>query len=113
MGIIRSTTTKTSGKPDHCFSPVVKVKVEMEGKNAAAMKPAATVQLAAPGAGIPPLELAAAKLLFAILRRMKTRGWATKHFHSEASTMVRVAGNLTPQAANRQVLIPRITGIED
>ena len=27
--------------------------------------------------------------------------------------MVRVAGNLTPQAANRQVLIPRITGIED
>jgi hypothetical protein len=77
------------------------------------MKTTAPVQLAPPGAGIPPLEIALAKVLFAVMRKMRTREWATRHFHSEASTMVRLVGKLTPQAANTQVLIPRIAGIED
>jgi hypothetical protein len=76
-------------------------------------KTAAPIQLAPPGAGIPPLEITLAKVLFAVLRRTKGPGWATRHFHGEASTMVRLAGSLAPQAANTPVLIPRIAGIED
>src|SRR5688572_24586146 len=74
---------------------------------------AAPIQLAPPGAGIPPLEITLGKLLFTVLRQTKGPGWATKHFHAEASTMVRLAGSLAPQAANTEVLIPRIAGIED
>ena len=77
------------------------------------MNAAAPIQLAPPGAGIPPLEITLGKLMFAALRSWKTREWATKHFHSEASSMVRLARNLTPQAANTPVLIPRVIGIED
>jgi hypothetical protein len=85
----------------------------MNGITLNAMKTPASVKLAPPGAGIPPLEITLAKVLFAVLRRTKGPGWATKHFHAEASTMVRLAGSLTPQAANTQVLIPRVVGIED
>jgi hypothetical protein len=85
----------------------------MNGTTLNPLKTTASVKLAPPGAGIPPLEISVAKLLFAVLRRTKGPGWATKHFHSEASTMVRLAGSLTPQAANTQVLIERVVGIED
>jgi len=85
----------------------------MNGITLNPLKTAASVKLAPPGAGIPPLEITLAKLLFAVLRRTKGPGWATKHFHTEASMMVRLAGSLTPQAANTQVLIPRVAGIED
>lgn len=74
---------------------------------------AAPVQLAPPGAGIPPLEVALAKFVFGFMRAVKTREWANRHFHAEATRMVRMARNLTPQAANTPVLIPRVIGIED
>lgn len=77
------------------------------------MNAAAPIQLAPPGAGIPALEIALGKILFVVLRHWKTRAWASNHFHGEASTMLRLARNLRPEAANTPVLIPRILGIED
>ena len=77
------------------------------------MKSARSIQLAPPGAGIPALEIALGKILFAAFRKWKTREWATNHFAAEAGTMLRLARNLTPQAADTPVLIPRVIGIED
>jgi hypothetical protein len=77
------------------------------------MNAAASIQLAPPGAGLPALELAAARILFAALRAFKSPKWANKHFHREARAVVKAARNLTPQTANTPVLIPRVTGIED
>jgi len=77
------------------------------------MNDATSTQLAAPGAGIPAAEIAAGRLMFASLRAFKTPEWATKHFHREAALMARAARDLPPHAANTQVLIPRVAGIED
>jgi len=74
---------------------------------------AAPVQLAPPGAGIPPLEVLLGKVMFAYLRAVRTPKWANKHFHTEAGAMLRMARSLTPDVANTAVLIPRIMGIED
>ena len=74
---------------------------------------AARIQLAPPGAGIPAFEIALGKILFAAFRKWKTREWATNHFAAEGGTMLRLARNLTPEAANTAVLIPRVAGIED
>ena len=74
-------------------------------------KAAAPIQLAPPGAEIPSLEIALGKLMFAFFRARKTPEWATHHFRAEASTMVRLARGMKPEAANKPVLIPRVVGI--
>src|SRR5829696_402521 len=56
-----------------------------------AMNAATSIQLAAPGAGLPAMELAASRLMFASLRAFKTPEWATQHFQREAGIMARAA----------------------
>ena len=77
------------------------------------MNAAVSIQLARPGAGIPPLELSAGRIIFAALRAFKTPEWATAHFRRETGIMLRAVRELRPEAADTPVLIPRVAGIED
>lgn len=70
-------------------------------------------RLAAPGAGLPKLELLFARLLFAWKR---SRGGAAHHaavFCRERDAVLALAHSCTPEQAAARVLIPRLRGLED
>jgi hypothetical protein len=80
------------------------------------MKHAATPdmpQLAPPGAGLPWLELQAARFLFWRLRRRMNRTQLDAYFERERDLMLEMARSCSPQVAKERRLIPRLRGIED
>lgn len=70
-------------------------------------------QLAAPGAGLPFVELMVSRVAFALGRRMMSRAAATAKFDREAALILERAEGVGPEFAARQVLIDRVRGIED
>jgi hypothetical protein len=72
-----------------------------------------TVQLDAPGAGLPWPELMGSRLLFGFARTVMSREVAAKRFETEAQRILQLINQLPPDQATRPVLIPRVWGIED
>ena len=77
------------------------------------MNSPSTTKLAPPGAGLPWIELIAARMLFAAFRRMHTRGEITALFIEERDRVLGLAASLGPVNAARTVLIKRLRGMED
>jgi len=71
------------------------------------------VRLAPPGAGLPPLELWASKIGFGILRNTLSRRRIEDWLRNETSWVLAISGALSPEQMKREVLIPRLTGLED
>ena len=69
--------------------------------------------LAAPGAGLPKAELAAARLLFTWHRWVTSRSRAAAQITAERAALRALIGSLPPPACARRVLIPRLRGLED
>ena len=74
---------------------------------------ASPVQLAAPGAGLPLIELRISRTAFAVARRLMSRSSASAKFRREAHKILAKAAQVDPELAARPVLIERIRGIED
>ncbi len=70
-------------------------------------------KLAAPGAGLPKIELLIARWLFARRLRRGTRDSFTAQFRSERAAIHRLVASCDAPSAARRVLIPRVRGIED
>lgn len=71
------------------------------------------VQLQPPGAGLPGVELFFARLGFRALGLFVSRRGASRWFREEADRILALARSLAPADASRQVLIPRLAGLED
>jgi hypothetical protein len=71
------------------------------------------VQLQPPGAGLPAVELFAARLGFRALNLFVSRKGASTWFRNEADRILALARSLKPEDATRRVLIPRLSGLED
>lgn len=71
------------------------------------------MKLAAPGAGLPWIELIAARMLFGRFRRKHTRGNVTAMFTGERDWILKLAATPAPREAARPVLIKRLRGMED
>jgi hypothetical protein len=72
-----------------------------------------TPQLAAPGAGLPPLELFIARRLFWLRCRLTSRAGAEELIRDEQQEISALVATLDPAAAERRVLIARPRGLED
>jgi DinB superfamily len=70
-------------------------------------------KLAPPGAGLPPIELAIGRLLFALRLRTGDRSAFDAQFQREREGVRRLCHGLSPEAASRRVLIKRLRGLED
>jgi hypothetical protein len=70
-------------------------------------------KLAAPGAGLPLVELLIARARFAWARMRGTRAQFTVRFERERDTILKMVRALSPELAERRVLIPRPRGLED
>jgi hypothetical protein len=70
-------------------------------------------QLAPPGAGLPPVELAIARFLFAAGGIMASRAASTAKFQAEREKIRRLLAHLDPELGARRVLIKRVMGMED
>lgn len=70
-------------------------------------------KLAPPGAGLPKVELLIARLRFWWARRRGNRNIFNAQIESEREAMLDRMKALSPEAAARRVLIPRLRGIED
>jgi hypothetical protein len=80
------------------------------------MKDAAAAQvarLAPPGAGLPWLELQAARFLFWRLRRRMNRAQLDSYFEKERDLMLGMARSCSPKVGRKRRLIKRLRGIED
>jgi hypothetical protein len=80
------------------------------------VKPPLTVpdpQLAAPGAGLPPVELFVARRLFRLRCRLTSRAGAETLIRDEQRKISAIAAAVDPVAAEQRVLIPRPRGLED
>jgi hypothetical protein len=81
------------------------------------MNPIATppppVPLAAPGAGLPLPELLAARLMFSWHRWRMSRAAAAADIRAERDALRALVSPLDPELGARQVLIPRLRGMED
>jgi hypothetical protein len=66
-----------------------------------------------PGAGLPALELAVARVGFAVHCRVASRTAVVARFRAEADRLVECARRLDDTAARTRVLVRRVTGIED
>lgn len=75
--------------------------------------PDPVVRLAPPGAGLPALELAVARLLFAWRRHRTSRAAAAALIANERTAILALVGALDPADAARPVLIRRLRGLED
>lgn len=69
--------------------------------------------LAAPGAGLPKLELFIARLLFALRRRTGNRGSFDARFRQERERIQALVRSCDAEAGARRVLITRPPGLED
>ncbi len=70
-------------------------------------------RLAAPGAGLPKIELWVARWIFANARRKMDRRKAVERIASERASLLGIARSLTSGECARRVLIPRLRGLED
>jgi len=70
-------------------------------------------KLAAPGAGLPKVELAIARALFRLRRWFGTRASFNAHFHSERELIRQTVHSCDPESGARRVLIRRPPGLED
>lgn len=77
------------------------------------MNSPSTTNLAPPGAGLPWIELMAARMLFAGFRRKHTRGEVIALFIGERDRILELATTPGPRDAARPVLIKRLRGMED
>ncbi len=69
--------------------------------------------LAAPGAGLPWIELQVAKQIFRWQLRRSNRGSAAALIRSERAEILRLAKSCDENSCNQRVLIKRMTGMED
>lgn len=69
--------------------------------------------LAPPGAGLPATELLLSRLGFRILRSTLTRNRIQDWLCAETRRVLAIAGELSSEQVKRQVLIPRLAGLED
>lgn len=72
-----------------------------------------TPELEAPGAGLPGLELLAAKALFHWKRSRASRADAVGLFNQERDAVLRLARECEPVRGGQRVLIRRLRGMED
>lgn len=70
-------------------------------------------QLAAPGAGLPALELFIARRLFALKRRAGNREAFNSKFQQERQTIRALVDSCEASLRAKRVLIPRLRGLED
>ena len=77
------------------------------------MNAIAEPKLAAPGAGLPKIELLVARLRFAWARMRGTRAQFAARCEQERETIMNLVRSLDPRLAARRVLIPRLRGMED
>ncbi len=77
------------------------------------MKSDSEPKLAAPGAGLPAIELWVARLFFGRRLRKGTRERFTAEFQAERQKIAAELRPLTVEQASRRVLIPRLRGLED
>lgn len=75
--------------------------------------PAAEPTLAAPGAGLPPLELAIARVVFPIGAAFTSWNSALERFRAEGERILDLVQPLSTPRLTERVLIKRIRGIED
>lgn len=71
------------------------------------------IQLAAPGAGLPALELFLSRAGFAILRRTLSRRRIQDWLCSETDRVLTIARGIPFEQLKRPMLVPRLTGLED
>ena len=70
-------------------------------------------KLAAPGAGLPFIELLIARLIFHSGRRRATRGSSTENFLREKTAVLEIVRRCDEKQGAEQVLIKRLPGLED
>jgi hypothetical protein len=70
-------------------------------------------KLAPPGAGLPKVELAVARLMFAMQRALGNRESFTARFQQERGKIQALLRGLDAESAVRRVLIKRVPGLED
>jgi len=70
-------------------------------------------RLARPGAGLPAPELLFSQWLLAFVRATSSRASALRRFLREARRICRLVGPLEDGVGGRQVLVPRLMGLED
>ena len=70
-------------------------------------------KLAAPGAGLPKVELAIARMIFAWRRLRGNRDMFNARFHQERKAIHAMAGSCDAETGSRRVLIRRARGLED
>lgn len=70
-------------------------------------------KLEAPGAGLPKVELLAARVLFNWKRAWATNESATALITTEREAMLRLARSCSPEQGRKRVLIKRLRGMED
>ncbi|HUB65896.1 MAG TPA: DinB family protein [Candidatus Methylacidiphilales bacterium] len=75
--------------------------------------PSSVPRLAAPGAGLPPIELRVARVLFAWARWRGSREIFTRQFEREREAILSLARSSPPKIAAQRVLIERLPGMED
>ncbi|MGV3753748.1 MAG: DinB family protein [Verrucomicrobiota bacterium] len=72
-----------------------------------------TAKLEAPGAGLPKVELLAARVIFGWQRARATKESATALIRAESEAMLRLARGCSPEEGKQRVLINRLRGMED
>lgn len=78
------------------------------------MHPSTTpVKLAPPGAGLPPVELFVARMIFHSQRRFTKQAAVSAKLDAEQRLITALAENLPAAQAGHRVLIPRLRGLED
>ena len=70
-------------------------------------------ELAPPGAGLPRIELAVARLLLGVARKRGNVEAFSAKFASELQVIRQLVRDVDPAAGERLVLIPRLRGMED
>lgn len=70
-------------------------------------------KLEAPGAGLPAMELLAARILFRLGRSFTSRARVTRQFSSRRDALVELVGTIDSETSARQILIRRMVGLED
>lgn len=77
------------------------------------MTPITEPKLAAPGAGLPPIEWFFARRLFARKRRTGTREMFNEAFRQERRTICELVDRCDATLRGRRILIKRLRGLED
>ena len=96
---LQSTSNNTCKKQVNCHHVAVDTNLEPK--------------LAAPGAGLPKIELMAARLLFSKRLKKGSREAFIQSFQAEREKVRALLRSCDPAHANKRVLIDRVRGIED